>query len=205
MKRLTEIGYKTGTDKAVYHGFTEIYDDIFKQYDSPRILEIGVASGQSLRMYREYFKNPYIVAMEIEPYVAVENCKIVVGDQANVDDLRRCVYGEEPFDIILDDGGHLMAQQQISLGYLFRHVKSGGYYILEDIHSSFLGYCLVPTGYTHTTYDMLRKMEKKELGFSNYIDESTQQELLDRIESMQFWSRIPNDFSDSGTCIMKMR
>lgn len=205
MKRLTEVGLRTGTDKATYHGYTELYDDIFSQYDSPRILEIGIASGQSLRMYREYFNNPYIVAMDINPYTVVENCKLIAGDQSNVNDLQKCVEGEEPFDIILDDGGHYMAQQQITLGHLFRHVKSGGYYILEDIHTSFIGNWLVPMGYTHTTYDMLRKMEKKELGFSNYIDESVQQELLDRIESMHFWSRIPDDFNDSGTCIMKMR
>jgi len=51
MKKLTEIGQKYGTDKATYHFFTEVYDDIFQQYENPRILEIGVAQYKSIAMY----------------------------------------------------------------------------------------------------------------------------------------------------------
>jgi hypothetical protein len=208
MKKLTEVGIREGTDKATYHEFTEFYDDIFNQYTSPRILEIGIASGDSIRMYYEYFHNPHIVAMDIDPKGPIGNCKIITGDQSNINDLQRCVEGEEPFDIILDDGGHMMDQQQITFGALFKHVKSGGYYILEDIHSSFLYWCLppiVPKNYDRTTYDMLRMIERKELGFSNFIDLETQQYILDNIESMEFWSKIPNDFNDSATCVMKIK
>jgi hypothetical protein len=66
MKKLTEIGLKTGTDKATYHGFTEHYDDIFALYKNPRILEVGVYNFSSIAMYLEYYDNPYIVGMDIE-------------------------------------------------------------------------------------------------------------------------------------------
>lgn len=39
--------------------------------------------------------------------------------------------------MILDDGGHTMVQQVISFKYLFPHVKSGGLYIIEDLHISY--------------------------------------------------------------------
>jgi hypothetical protein len=208
MKRLTEVGLREGTDKANYHGYTEFYDDIFKQYTSPRILEIGIAGGDSIRMYYEYFNEPYVVAMDTNAVGPIGSCKIVKGDQANIEDLQRCVEGEEPFDIIVDDGGHQMHQQQITFGTLFKHVKSGGYYILEDIHSSFRDYLLYPTvpiEYDRTTYDMLRMIEQKQLGFSNFIDIETQQYILDNIDTMEFWTRIPNDFYDSATCVMKIK
>src|SRR4030042_4181421 len=32
-----------------------------------------------------------------------------------------------------------MEQQQVSFGYLFTYVKPGGYYIIEDVCTSFLG------------------------------------------------------------------
>jgi hypothetical protein len=40
------------------------------------------------------------------------------------------------FEIILDDGGHKMHEQQLALGYLFPLVSEGGYFVIEDIHSS---------------------------------------------------------------------
>ena len=40
------------------------------------------------------------------------------------------------FDVILDDGGHAMDHQQVSLGFLFQYIKPGGIFIIEDIHSS---------------------------------------------------------------------
>lgn len=41
------------------------------------------------------------------------------------------------FDIILDDGGHTMKQQLVSFDVLFPAVKSGGVYIIEDLHTSY--------------------------------------------------------------------
>jgi len=55
MKRLTEIGLKHNTDKAYEHSFTEVYDDFFKNYTDPRILEIGTYNGGSVLTYNEYF------------------------------------------------------------------------------------------------------------------------------------------------------
>jgi hypothetical protein len=37
------------------------------------------------------------------------------------------------FDYIIDDGSHFQEDQQVSLGLLFPQVKSGGYYIIEDV------------------------------------------------------------------------
>ena len=40
------------------------------------------------------------------------------------------------FDIIIDDGSHKMNHQQISFDVLFPHLKSGGIYVIEDLHTS---------------------------------------------------------------------
>src|SRR5262249_26075381 len=39
-----------------------------------------------------------------------------------------------PIDILIDDGSHASHHQQIALGFLFPHVRSGGLYIIEDLH-----------------------------------------------------------------------
>lgn len=41
------------------------------------------------------------------------------------------------YDIIIDDGPHTMSSQQIFLGYMFKHLKSGGLFVIEDIATSY--------------------------------------------------------------------
>lgn len=206
MKKLTEIGQKYGTDKATYHFFTEVYDDIFQQYENPRILEIGVAQYKSIAMYLEYFKNPYIVAMDIndKPQYVNKQWKFVQGDQTLISDLSKCIEGEELFDIVLDDGGHTMKQQQVTFGYLIDYVKSGGYYILEDLHTSFVK-DYIEADCEFSSYEMLEKIEKKIVPFSNYIDNIQQEHLLTKIETIDIFAKDPNNLGDSVTAILKIK
>lgn len=43
----------------------------------------------------------------------------------------------QDFDIIIDDGGHTMNQQITSFKILFPALKSGGIYVIEDLHTSY--------------------------------------------------------------------
>ena len=60
--------------------------------------------------------------------------------------------------VLIDDGGHTMEQQQVSLGFLLKHVRPGGYYVIEDVHTSlpalWKGYG-VERGERNTTLRML--------------------------------------------------
>ena len=40
-------------------------------------------------------------------------------------------------DIIIDDGGHYADQQRVSFLHLFKHLKFGGVYLCEDLHTSY--------------------------------------------------------------------
>ena len=42
-----------------------------------------------------------------------------------------------PYDIVIDDGGHVTGQQIVSLEQLFPAVRDGGFYVIEDTHTSF--------------------------------------------------------------------
>jgi hypothetical protein len=52
--------------------------------------------------------------------------RLFTGDQSKEEDLRRAMEEMGPQDVIIDDGGHSMMQQQTSLRVLFHYVKPGG-------------------------------------------------------------------------------
>jgi len=141
---LTRLADKYGTDKgSTVHNYTEVYQYFFQpmRNDARKVFEIGVASGSSLFMFRDYFPKAVIYGIDIEDSHRLDSPRIktFVADQANRKQLQQFVdaHGSD-FDLILDDGGHTMEQQQVSFGYFFAHVKPGGYYVIEDVHTSLM-------------------------------------------------------------------
>jgi hypothetical protein len=69
--------------------------------------------------------------------MAEPGIEIVIGDQADrqLHAALRAKYGE--FDIVIDDGGHSMAQQTITFEEQYPAVKNGGIYLTEDLHTSY--------------------------------------------------------------------
>jgi hypothetical protein len=130
-----------GTDKGPsQHNYTELYERLFFQWRSEpiTIFEIGVADGGSLNMWQQYFPHARIFAVDIEPKNQFDNARVktFVGDQAQRAQLQPAIDAAGDVHILIDDGGHTMEQQQVSLGYLFARVRPGGYYIIEDVHTS---------------------------------------------------------------------
>jgi hypothetical protein len=133
-------------DPRISHGYSNMYSILFndKREKYKTILEIGVAEGASHRMWYEYFPNAMIYGIDNfremkndtpESRVAkIENdrIKLFVGDQTDASFLIS-TFKDMEFDLIIDDGGHGSWQHQISFRHLFSRVKSGGYYIIEDM------------------------------------------------------------------------
>jgi 23S rRNA U2552 (ribose-2'-O)-methylase RlmE/FtsJ len=105
---------------------------------APVVVEIGVHSGGSLRMWREYFgAGARIVGVDLEACKAYENkdTTIVVGDQADPEVLRQvAAISPDGIDVVIDDGGHRPHQQIATLEGLLPHLRQGGVYIVEDVH-----------------------------------------------------------------------
>lgn len=145
---LQELGIKHHTDKAVHHHFTVLYDYwLSSMRDKPiRMLEIGILLGGSLRMWHEYFQQAEKIyaadlvmpeEREVPPIVLGPNVELLRLDQTNRKQLRSM---PKDLDLIIDDGGHTMRQQQVSFAELFFHLKPGGTYIIEDLHTSHVDY-----------------------------------------------------------------
>jgi hypothetical protein len=123
--------------------FLPIYERYFAAYadKAPHFLEIGVSGGGSLEMWRKYFgADATIFGMDIDPACAERvdaPNQVRIGSQADPVFLEAVAAEAGPFDIILDDGSHAAAHQRASLEVLWKHVKVGGLYMIEDAHTSY--------------------------------------------------------------------
>jgi len=120
-----------------------LYENCFKHYHnrSCTVLEIGCDKGGSLRLWKRLL-GPYalIVGLDIDPKckeTEEEQIHIEIGSQNDATTLNRLVGQYAPFDIIIDDGSHMMADIAVSFRHLFQHTSKDGYYIVEDLHTAY--------------------------------------------------------------------
>jgi SAM-dependent methyltransferase len=141
-KDLDQIGLEHGTDKASgRHGYLEVYDRHLSRFrDSKvRVLELGVFKGASLRMWRDYFPRGQVIGCDLHPDRrdhAGDRIAIEIGDCGSAAFLENVARSHGPFDVIVDDASHIWRHQQIAFETLFPHLKPGGIFIIEDIHTS---------------------------------------------------------------------
>lgn len=135
--------HKTGRGIWKWEHYFEIYNRHLSRFvgSSPSLLEIGIYSGGSLEMWRSYFgKGSHIYGVDIEPACKcyeTDDVSIFIGDQADKafwSSFKRRLNG---IDVLIDDGGHTVAQQLVTLEEMLPFIRPGGVYLCEDIHGDF--------------------------------------------------------------------
>jgi hypothetical protein len=107
-----------------------------------KLLEIGVQGGGSLEMWHHYFGDKCSIH-GVDCDETVLNLKydfdvdISIGDQEDVNFWKEYSSKKGFFDIIIDDGGHTMKQQENTVLSMFKKLNYGGVYIIEDTHTSY--------------------------------------------------------------------
>lgn len=136
-----EVALRYGTDKASsHHGYMDTYQELFENrwgQLAPRLLEIGVAGGRSLAMWAE-------VLPTLEVLVGIDNNRaclshqrwdriVVWADAADPAAMAAVstLYG--PFDIVIDDGSHVMHEVRMAFEELYPRLNHGGIYVIEDL------------------------------------------------------------------------
>ena len=221
---LHDIAKRFGTDKAE-HLFTLIYDSKFSHLRSDKIkfIEIGLWLGSSIRMWREYFQNAEIYGADLLTESEMSNhvdninktqnldlkmnwnCdfKFIQLNQENEEDFKKI---DNDFDIIIEDGGHTMLQQQLSIKNLITKLKSGGFLVIEDVHTSKLVHNsnaseqIYGATSDNTTLRLLEDLKNKQFTSENYF--INQQEFLTICKLIDTIEIIKTQ-RDSITCIIK--
>jgi hypothetical protein len=125
------------------HSYGPVYEEILKPYkDAQNILEIGLFTGARLRVWESYFKGkvygvdcsetPLDGTADLRPMIAEGTHNIFILDATNKGQIENAFNGIL-FDVIIDDGSHLLDHQLTSYSIFKNHLSKGGIYIIEDI------------------------------------------------------------------------
>ena len=147
---LSQISKKYPTDKEFSHNYyNAVYEEPFSKIknEAKKVCEIGIGGfneglgwvpGNSLKVWRDYFPNAQILGLDIVKHELTNNERITVDwlDQSKLDLVKEYSSKLSNYDIILDDGSHNTYDQIITFAYFFRSLRSGGIYVLEDLHTS---------------------------------------------------------------------
>ena len=133
-------------DQRIIHKWKHyfpIYERHFERFVNLEValLEIGCGQGGSLQMWKRFFgPHARIVGIDIDAQCAAfaeDQIDIRVGDQANRAFLSSVVAEFGPFDIIIDDGSHMMAHVNASFDVLYPGLNRNGVYLVEDLHTAY--------------------------------------------------------------------
>ncbi len=138
---LHELGLIYKTDKVTHHRYDKIYDFFLKSmYEKEgSILEIGIAEGNSLKVWLQLFPNAYVYGIDKEVEAEYNKFKIFKKDQSKEDDLlevKEKIKDKNLF-FINDDGSHIPEHQLLTFNTFFPLLEEGGIYIIEDIETSY--------------------------------------------------------------------
>jgi hypothetical protein len=123
-----------------------IYEELFSRFrcTGPTVLEIGVYKGASLKLWQTYFgSGAHVIGIDIDAECkrfenANRNISVRIGSQADRAFLRSLIDEFGMFDIIIDDGSHMVDHQITSFNTLFGDgLKAGGIYLVEDLECYF--------------------------------------------------------------------
>lgn len=136
---LTDIDFGGNDKGGKIHTYLETYDKLFAPYrNNCSFLEIGLAMGDSMKLFNRYFQNSNIVGIDIsvvfdwvEDTENNNSVQIIQHDATKPTVLS--TLDEQMFDIVIDDGSHMTNDQIKTFHLLKERMNKGSIYIIEDI------------------------------------------------------------------------
>ena len=121
-----------------------IYDDLLKKYLDKKItfVEVGVASGGSLFMWKKFFgNNAKIIGVDFNPGAKKwekYDFEIHIGNQSDKNFWKNFYEKVGKVDVLIDDGGHTNEQQLSTFINSYMNINNDGLLIFEDTHASYM-------------------------------------------------------------------
>ena len=115
-------------------------------------------------MWRDWFPNATVYGVDISAKIVNRfryEERMVVEKVDQSDRQQLIEYSKKgPWRIIIDDGSHVTSHQNKTFEILWDQVEPGGYYVVEDTHTSYASFTLDKSARTHDAVNIW--MDSKE-------------------------------------------
>ena len=175
-------------EKIVSHNYSAFYDKYFKNIKKDKIslLELGSHEGKGLASFFFYFPNSDLIGANINPFQMRFNSKRISELFVDVSSSRSIYslsdYLKKNLDIIIDDASHNLKDILTAFGILFKKLKSGGCYVIEDMDQFKALKELNPYPDEPTPLEILKKINDKQDFKTSFIDEESKKYLIENIK-----------------------
>tara|TARA_B110000211_G_scaffold30222_1_gene30692 strand:- start:3323 stop:4666 length:1344 start_codon:yes stop_codon:yes gene_type:complete len=131
------------TDKNTGHSYLPLYDSLLNplKHTAKNILEIGVMTGGSIKLWYDYFPNATIYGCDIADNIKLteikNNSRIILDLSVNAYDptiiKKKFINTNIKFDLVLDDGPHSLQSQVDCILLYTQLLTNDGILIIEDV------------------------------------------------------------------------
>ena len=178
-------------EKIVSHNYSEFYDRYFKHFkkDQINLLELGSHEGKGLASFFFYFPNSDLIGANINPFQMQFSSKrltelfVDVSSSRSIHSLSD--YLKEDLDIIIDDASHNLKDILTAFGILFKKLKSGGCYVIEDMDQFKALKELNPYSGEATPLEILNKINDKQDFKTSFINDESKKYLIENIKDIK--------------------
>ena len=193
--------YKQDDKKIIAHGYARIYEKYLKEHKDKNlnIIELGSFYGNASAAFYFYFKNSQIYSADINPDMYIYRSKRLKNfftDTSSRSSIEINILSRNiEFDLIIEDASHMLKDQIISLFILFKNLKSGGLFIVEEIDFPEKREDMRIGQEFPDLKTILNKIINKENFNSKYINEKEKNYFLENFDTIKFYTGNVNEIA----------
>ena len=192
---------KQDNKKIIAHGYAKIYEKYLKEHKEKNlnIIELGSFYGNASAAFYFYFKNSQIYSADINPDMYLYRSKRLTNfftDTSSRSSIERNILRKNiQYDLIIEDASHMLKDQIISLFILFKSLKPGGFFIIEEIDFPEKREDM-RAGQEHPDLKtILNKISNKENFNSKYINANEKNYFLENFDTIKFYTGNINEIA----------
>ena len=181
----------TNDKKISTHNYSIFYEKYLSNLKEKKIniLEIGSHEGKGIASFYFYFPYSKIIGANINPFQMKFKSKRITELFINVSSKKIIKNFSDHIkvdqDIIIDDASHNLRDILFTLSILFKKLKSGGLYILEDMNQFHVFPELNPFKNELTPKQIFNRIKEKKIFKSSFISDEEKNYLIENIKEIK--------------------
>lgn len=192
---------KNSKNEVVSHGYAKIYEKYLYKYKEKKIniMELGSFYGNASAAFFFFFKNSKIYSADINPDMYIYKSKRLENfftDTSSRSSIESNIIKKNiEFDIIIEDASHMLKDQIISLFILFKILKPGGFFIIEELDFPEKREDMRINQEFPDLKTILKKINNNENFESKYINQDEKNYFLNNVDFIKFYKGNINEFA----------